>query len=353
MSLIKCSECGKKFSDKADSCPKCSCPISEIKKVEKNSKNAKAKKAKEKKQKTTFKQRIKNNVDSIKKSKKKQIILLSITVCLIISMCVFLFLTVFNNDWKIACKNYESAYKVAEKKNNDLEKLMIEAEKLVYSDNTALDENLRPALETSISEAKSALKDLPGKSLFIKNIKSKTNKLNKIDYTAEYEKLKNDYDNLDKSIRKYKLVYQPTEAYVIDCLKNVKYVKNIAAVTEENDPNGHLNKPGGYTATVYYSDDRIKLDKDIYGKTVIEQGTDGGGAIEVYATVEDAEERRDYLSAYDGGILANGTHTVVGTVLVRTSNELTATQQKEMESAIIEALTKLEEPDTDTSSSTK
>lgn len=28
MALIKCSECGKKFSDKAETCPHCGCPIS-------------------------------------------------------------------------------------------------------------------------------------------------------------------------------------------------------------------------------------------------------------------------------------------------------------------------------------
>ena len=46
--------------------------------------------------------------------------------------------------------------------------------------------------------------------------------------------------------------------------------------------------------------------------------------------MEDAEKRRDYLATYDGTIYANGTHTVIGTVLVRTSNKLTATQQKEL-----------------------
>ena len=32
--------------------------------------------------------------------------------------------------------------------------------------------------------------------------------------------------------------------------------------------------------------------------------------------MEDAEKRRDYLATYDGTIYANGTHTVIGTVLV-------------------------------------
>ena len=61
-----------------------------------------------------------------------------------------------------------------------------------------------------------------------------------------------------------------------------------------------------------------------------------------YENVEDAEKRRDYLATYDGTIYANGTHTVIGTVLVRTSNELTATQQKELEQKVIDALTRLE-----------
>lgn len=30
MSLIKCTECGKEISDKAEKCPNCGCPISEI-----------------------------------------------------------------------------------------------------------------------------------------------------------------------------------------------------------------------------------------------------------------------------------------------------------------------------------
>lgn len=37
MALIKCSECGKEFSDKAQACPNCGCPIDEIvKSVEKD-----------------------------------------------------------------------------------------------------------------------------------------------------------------------------------------------------------------------------------------------------------------------------------------------------------------------------
>ena len=30
MALIKCSECGKEISDKANNCPNCGCPIDKI-----------------------------------------------------------------------------------------------------------------------------------------------------------------------------------------------------------------------------------------------------------------------------------------------------------------------------------
>ncbi|MBP3388340.1 MAG: hypothetical protein J6K98_00530, partial [Clostridia bacterium] len=90
---------------------------------------------------------------------------------------------------------------------------------------------------------------------------------------------------------------------------------------------------------------KLKLDKFIYGDTLIEQGTDAGGAIEVYTCVEDAVKRRDYLAVFDGSITASGTHTVIGTVLVRTSNELTASQQKDFEAKLIAALTYIEDVD--------
>ena len=80
---------------------------------------------------------------------------------------------------------------------------------------------------------------------------------------------------------------------------------------------------------------------DITGSTIIEKGTDCGGSIEVYSVAEDAVARNDYLASFDGGIFASGSHIVVGTVLVRTSNELTASQQKEIEANIITALTEI------------
>ena len=39
MSLIKCIECGKTFSEFAEACPECGCPVEKIKQVKKENKN--------------------------------------------------------------------------------------------------------------------------------------------------------------------------------------------------------------------------------------------------------------------------------------------------------------------------
>ncbi|MBR2741996.1 MAG: hypothetical protein IKD89_00210 [Clostridia bacterium] len=117
-------------------------------------------------------------------------------------------------------------------------------------------------------------------------------------------------------------------------------INGIAAATEDHDPNGNLHKQGGYTAQVYFSSplvDHTYLDNDI-----IEAGTTGGGSVEVYSTAEEAISREMYLATFDGTVFASGSHKVIGTCLIRTSDSLTATQQKEMEANIVEALTKLD-----------
>lgn len=238
-----------------------------------------------------------------------------------------------------AIKKYDVAKKSMEKKNADLEIHIGDSEALIAEKKPALDKTLIPALETSISKTKVAKINVPEMPDTKIEILETVKEMEAVDYREVIKNLKNSKAALEKSIKQYTLVNNPTEAYVIKCLGKVKHINNISAVTENNDPNGKLNKPGGYTATVYYSDDRISLDKSIYGNTVIEQGTNGGGGIEVYSTVEDAEKRENYLSTFDGGVLASGTHKVIGTVLIRTSNELTASQQKKMEAKIIKALT--------------
>ena len=114
------------------------------------------------------------------------------------------------------------------------------------------------------------------------------------------------------------------------------------AVSEEHDPNGQLNKQGGYIGCIYFTDSQVNR-SELYiedGKdNVIDVGTDGGGAIEIFATAEEAKVRDTYLAGFDGmGAFSSGSHYVEGTCIIRTSNYLSGTQQKDLTSKITEAL---------------
>ena len=134
------------------------------------------------------------------------------------------------------------------------------------------------------------------------------------------------------------LTITPTEEYIISCLESTPNVKEVVAATEDNDPNDNLGEEGMYYSAVFFSLDLIPFDAD-YGETVLEQGTIGGGCIEAYNTVEDAEVRNEYLSKFDNKwVFSSGYHEVVGTLVVRTSRKLTDEQNNDFMFNLISVL---------------
>ena len=248
---------------------------------------------------------------------------------------------------KEAVEAYNVVVSDIQEKNDQLDGEIKKLQELVDNEDKPLD-------ETTIDAAKEALKNAGASKIVIgempkatKDILSRTKELSTpVDYSDELTALSTAYTNLENSKKQYKQVVNPSEEFVMQRILTVDDVADARAVTEDQDPNGNLHKAGGYTSTIYFESKTVNQ-SDVYvsGKyadVLIDKGTDAGGAIEVYENVEDAEKRRDYLATYDGTIYANGTHTVIGTVLVRASNELTATQQKELEQKVIDALTRLE-----------
>lgn len=248
-------------------------------------------------------------------------------------------------------KEAVAAYNVVvsdiQEKNDQLDGEIKKLQELVDNEDKPLD-------EATIDTAKEALKNAGASKIVIgempkatKDILSRTKELSTpVDYSDELTSLSTAYTNLENSKKQYKQVVNPSEEFVMQRILTVDDVADARAVTEDQDPNGNLHKEGGYTSTIYFESKTVNQ-SDVYvsgeyADVLIDKGTDAGGAIEVYENVEDAEKRRDYLATFDGTIFANGTHTVIGTVLVRTSNELTATQQKELEQKVIDALTRLE-----------
>lgn len=248
---------------------------------------------------------------------------------------------------KEAVDAYNVVVNGIQEKNDQLDGEIKKLQKLVDNEDRPLD-------ETTIDAAKEALKNAGASEIVIgempkstKDILSRTKELSApVDYSNELTAISTAYTNLENRKKQYKQVTNPSEEFVLQRILTVDDVVDARAVTEDQDPNGNLHKSGGYTSTVYFESKNVDQ-SDVYvsgeySDVLIDKGTDAGGAIEVYEKVEDAEKRRDYLASYDGSIFANGTHTVVGTVLVRTSNKLTATQQKELEQKVIDALTRLE-----------
>lgn len=216
------------------------------------------------------------------------------------------------------------------------------AEELVVTEERPLDETLKPALEDTISDAKTVEFKSPSMPSGIDNINAATEELKNTSFDDKTQALKDAETALSNSIEQRKLVTAPSEAFVIERLRGIDGVGEIAALTEETDNNGLLGKAGTYYAKIDFASPWIKDPYSIYsGRSVAENSTDGGGSVEVFETEELAQKRNDYLGAFDGGMFASGSHKVLGTLIVRTSNELTASQQKKLEADIIASLTKL------------
>lgn len=263
-------------------------------------------------------------------------------IIVMISMITIIF-TGCGEEKKAAVAAYNSECSRIEAEQATLENSISDSQALIDSKEKPYDNSTIPALETAITDAKASIVEIPKKEGNAEKINALVNdRLKKISYTKTNETLLSVKSELEDSIKIMKQVTNPSEAFVVDRIKDIDTITGYSAVTEDNDPNGNLNKVGGYTTAIYFASNQIKeKDKLWLDGTIIENGTDGGGCIEVYATEDDAIKRRDYLATFDGTRTASGTHTVVGTVLVRTSNCLTASQQKELEKKIIDNLTQL------------
>ena len=279
--------------------------------------------------------------------KKTKLIIVAVVVVIAVIVGSLGAYFVYFKPHKEAVAAYNVVVSDIQEKNDQLDGEIKKLQELVDNEDKPLD-------ETTIDTAKEALKNAGASKIVIgempkatKDILSRTKELSTpVDYSDALTSLSTAYTNLENSKKQYKQVVNPSEEFVMQRILTVDDVADARAVTEDQDPNGNLHKAGGYTSTIYFESKTVNQ-SDVYvsgeyADVLIDKGTDAGGAIEVYENVEDAEKRRDYLATFDGTIFANGTHTVIGTVLVRTSNELTATQQKELEQKVIDALTRLE-----------
>lgn len=242
-----------------------------------------------------------------------------------------------------AKKQFEMAVSSLEDKEEKLDENINNLQEIIDAGEPVLDESVIDNANEAIKNAQSAKYEVPEMGKEVEEIQKQTKEIEAVSYEEQETAIEEAKNALNESIEKYKLVDCPTEDFVLKRVATVEHITGVQAVTEDHDPNGNLNKAGSYTATVYMSCDYVNKD-ELYiepGEDIVDVGTDGGAAVEVYTCKEDAIKREEYLAGFDGTIFVSGSHKVVGTCLIRTSSYLTASQQKEIETAIIEALTKL------------
>lgn len=245
-----------------------------------------------------------------------------------------------------AANAYNEAVQGLDNRNAELDAAISDLQGVQGSDVKPLDSSTDDAASAAIAQAqaaKQAAPEMPSDTNEIKTVAQQITSMG--DYTAQLAAIGDAKQALQDSIDQHKQVTNPTDSFVVERLTGLPNVTGVEAATETNDPNGNLNKPGGYTAAVYFSSDLVDQSKTSAssGYTGIPAiGTDGGGCVEVYANEDDANKRNDYLAAFDGSVLASGSHEVLGTCLIRTSAHLTASQQATLTKTVEDSLIRLE-----------
>lgn len=265
---------------------------------------------------------------------------------------------------------YNEACSRIEQAVSNLDAVIDKAQAVINAGEAPYDPNTLADLKSSISEAQGVKATPPvplqSQSLLTLDSEAKISQLKELLSIAETRLAEvnslsipsipdiPDYSNNESAINNYLSAYQdsiqsltqvtnPDQDFVIDRLQTISTITEIEAVTEETDINGLLNKQRGYTSSIYFRDTLVDMDK-VYveegAEDLISVGTDAGGCIEVYANEDDAKNRDTYLSQFDGTIFASG-HYGVGTIIIRTSNALTGTQQLELTEEIKEAFLKV------------
>lgn len=255
----------------------------------------------------------------IKTKSYKKPIVLSIIGVLVVIICVILFLGIgimnATNEYNLAVEKFN----ITVKEYNDLTK---KGQFDYISDMPKKMEELKPQDSSYLSAL---------------GIVFSPNNKEKIDKDISTVKTMTEENRSIISIAK-QIIY-PKEDFVKNRISKVKEIKNIEAVTKKNDPNGLLNKKGGYKSCLYFTTTLLD-NKKVKGNSIVSKGTDGGGAVEVFETLKDAKNRCEYLASFDGTMLTTGSYALVGTMVIRISYRLDETEQYKITDSIIKALTK-------------
>ena len=148
--------------------------------------------------------------------------------------------------------------------------------------------------------------------------------------------INNEIDRIDENIIIANKIINPSVEYVVKSLRKVTNISDIEVVSDEDKKSDLFYYDGMFKDCAYFTSKLVKGIID--GQTPVEKGTDAGGCVEIYETVEKAHERYDYLMGFDNTIYYSGQFITVGTMIVRTSYLLSDEENNELVNEIIDAL---------------
>ena len=396
MALIKCTDCGKSISEDAKACPNCGCPMDKIlSSIEQQKQEDKAKEQERQVQREEKEKLRQERKESFTPAKKKKLaVIITVVVVLLVGSGVLYWYLGIKKPRDEAYAAYSSKVseynavvdsynKDIEKYNDDVQKVVSantdfeghieDAQKVVDSGDVPYKKKDKDALSETIKKARAAEMEAPelfeGETTKAENENLKSSSVEDIEKASqEIDGLKNDVSTKDSEVKAatitlpdytehinalaegqqkledsyavQKQITNPTQKFVLKRISKVKPFVNFAPVTEKNDPNGHLGKKGGYTSTIYISCKWLST-RSLSGNKLIDEGTDAGGAVETYRNAEDAKRRDDYLGAFDGTAFSSGYHTVLGSMVLRVSDDLPISKQKKLAKMMTKELTRL------------
>lgn len=274
--------------------------------------------------------------------KKRMAIVLAVSLAFLVGAFWFIEYQVPRNE---AVEQYRNAAAGLEARNAELEAEIKELRSVLKSKDKPLDPEVVENVNGVIGVAQAAKDNVPEMPSNTEDILECAAAIEKMGtYEDEIDELDAAQKSYKDSVKQLKQVTNPSEQFVVERLTGLPNIAGIEAVAEGNDPNNKLGKQGGYTASVVFRSDLVP-ESELYltGEytPIVDAGCDGGGTVEVFATVEDAEKRNTYLAGFDGSFLSPGSHVVCGTCVVRISYHLSASQQQAMQQAIVDSLTRL------------
>lgn len=124
------------------------------------------------------------------------------------------------------------------------------------------------------------------------------------------------------------------EAVLSKVKANVSTVTATRVYTEATDPNNELGKQGQYQYAGSFYDTAASPPDAVTDN----YSTSDGGSIEIYSNDAGATARGTYLAQYQSGAIQAGAYKVVGNVVLRVSENYTASQQTQILSLMQSAL---------------